>query len=628
MKQSHSLGITVQRSAAAERGLAALTSCIAAVLSVLCLTLSVEALASSHREAPALSEDPAVDDTDTYAFVSPENPDKVVLVGNWFPAEEPSGGPNYFRFSDAARYRINVDNDGQLPVDDIVYEFAFQTETLVPEDDSDPMLGTFLAATGPIDSLDSANYNLRQYFTVTRIVNGVRGETIDRDVTQRRLLSPPNNVGPFSTPSYEQLAAAAVYDIGDGVRVFAGQRDDAFFLDLGAVFDGLQLRPVTGTLNQDNPARLGAAGGGKDALAGFNVHTIAIEVPIDQLVTSEQPILGMYTSASRPTMTVLNEDGTTSHSDEFVQVSRLGFPLANELFDSIPTLKDRYNRADPGETFDVEVLQSRLRDPELTELFKVLFPAAFTSMNLPPQNQRDDLVAAILGGIPGLNRIGDNPAPADLLRLNTSLGAAKKSGDDGYSPLGVLGGDVTGFPNGRRPWDDIVDIELRVAAGVLYQALIDPDGPNFDVAPNNLLADGVDVNDKPFLDIFPFLATPSGGFDTPHAGPVQGAPGATETATVTPTATPTRTAQPTATAAKPTATAPAPTATSPPPTTTRAAPTAEPTAAPTNTAPVPTAEGDSDDSCSIVRPADSRPATLLLPPLILWASRRHGPRKR
>jgi hypothetical protein len=520
MKRASSTKTSPRQDALPHDGLDVLHFGIAVLLSVLSLLLPLKASGSSHREAPALSEDPAVDDTDTYAFVSPENPDKVVLVGNWFPAEEPSGGPNYFRFSDAARYHINIDNDGQLPVDDIVYEFAFQTETLVPEDDTDPMAGTFLAATGPIDSLDSPNYNLRQFFTVTKIVNGVRGTTIERDVDQRRLLSPPNNIGPFSTPNYEQLAAAAVYDIGDGVRVFAGQRDDAFFLDLGAVFDGLQLRPVTGTLNQDNPARLGEPGGGKDALAGFNVHTIAIEVPINQLVSTEQPILGMYTSASRPSVRVRGTEGDTFEG-EFVQVSRLGFPLANELFSSIPTLKDRYNRAEPGGAFDVDVLQPRLRDPELTNLFKGLFPAAFTTMNLPPQDQRDDLVAAILGGVPGLNRVGDSPAPADLLRLNTSLGAAKMPGDDGYSPLGVLAGDATGFPNGRRPWDDIVDIELRVAAGVLYQALIDPEGPNFDVAPNNLLADGVDVNDKPFLNVFPFLASPSGGFDTPHAGPIQ-----------------------------------------------------------------------------------------------------------
>jgi hypothetical protein len=505
------------------------------------------ARASSHREAPAISEDPSVDDTDPYAFVSPERPDHVVLVGNWFPAEEPSGGPNYFRFSDAARYQINIDTDGQLPVDDIVYELAFTTEVQSAESSTDPTVGTFLAASGPIDSLDSPHYNLRQYFTVTKIDHGTRGAPITKDVTGRRLLSPPNNIGPFSTPNYAQLAASAVYDLGDGVRVFAGQRDDAFFLDLGAVFDGLQLRPVTGTLHGDNPARLGQPGGGTDALAGFNVHTIAIEIPIDQLVTTEQPILGMYTSASRPTMTVLNPDGTTTHSDQFVQVSRLGFPLANELFDTIPALKDQYNRAEPGGDFDVNVLQPRLRNPELTNLFKGLFPAAFSTMNLPPQDRRDDLVAAILTGVPGLNRIGDHPAPADLLRLNTSLGAAKRPGDQGYSPLGVLAGDLTGFPNGRRPWDDIVDIELRVAAGVLYKALIDPNGPDFDVAPNNLLADGVDVNDQPFLATFPFLAVPSEGKDTPHGGPIQGgdgAPTATPAAAATATSAPTNTRGP------------------------------------------------------------------------------------
>jgi len=487
----------------------------AGLLAGICV-VPLPARASSHREAPAISEDPAVDDTDAYAFVSPEHPDKVVLIGNWFPGEEPSAGPNYYRFSDAARYRINVDNDGKLPVEDIVYEFAFQTEVLSAADPT----GTFLAATGPIDSLDSPHYNLRQYFTVTKIVDGVRGAAITQDVNGQRLLSPPCNIGPFSTPNYPALANAAIYDIGDGVRVFAGQRDDAFFLDLGAVFDGLQIRPVTGTLFQDNPARLGQPGGGKDALAGFNVQTIAVEVPTSQLVTAAQPILGLYTSASRPTMRIRGEQGDT-FSGDFVQVSRLGFPLVNELFDSIPALKDQYNRAEPGGDFDVITLQPRLKNPELTGLFKALFPQAFTTMNLPPQDQRSDLVAAILLGVPGLNMIGSSPAPADLLRLNTSLGAAKQPGANGYSRLGVIGGDTTGFPNGRRPWDDVVDIELRVAAGVLYKALIAPDGPDFNVAPNNLLSDGVDVNDYSYLDTFPFLANPTGGKDTPHAGPVQ-----------------------------------------------------------------------------------------------------------
>jgi hypothetical protein len=486
---------------------------MSAAVIALALALPGPVIASSHREAPAISEDPTVDDTDPYAFVSPQDPTKVVLVGNWIPGEEPSSGPNYFRFADSALYQINIDTDGELPVDDIVYEFQFDTEVAAPD-------ATFLAATGPITSLDDADYNLRQYFVVTRIVRGQRGPTIDRDTRGRRLLSPPNNIGPFSTPSYAAVAAEAVYEIGDGVRVFAGQRDDPFFVDLGATFDALQLRPITGTLSGDNPARLGQPGGGRDALAGFNVHSIVLEIPIAQLTSAQQPILGMYTSASRPTRVERTEDGIV-HNAEYAQVSRLGFPLANELFDAIPDLKDRYNRAESGSEFDRDVLQPRLRNPEITRLFSLLFPQALPPMSLPPQDRRDDLVAAVLTGVPGLNRIGDNPAPADLLRLNTSLGKAKRPGEHGYSRLGVIGGDVTGFPNGRRPWDDIVDVELRVAAGVLYKALIDPSGPDYNVAPNNLLADGVDVNDMPFLEAFPFIATPTGGKDTPHAGPVQ-----------------------------------------------------------------------------------------------------------
>jgi hypothetical protein len=524
---------------------------VTVVLATLILTPGI-GLGSSHREAPSISQDPAVDDTDVYAFVSPERADRVVLIGNWNPGEEPSSGPNYYRFADDARYRINVDTDGQLPVDDIVFEFAFRTEVLNPD-------ATFLAATGPITSLEDPDYNLRQYFTVTKIVRGVRGPTMDRDVRGRRLLCPPNNIGPFSTPNYANLADEAVYELSDGVRVFAGQRDDPFYVDLGAAFDGLQLRPVTGTLFQDNPARLGQPGGGRDALAGFNVHTIAVEVPISQLVSNSQPVIGVYTSALRPTMRTLGEDGSASHSDTYVQVSRLGFPLVNELFNSIPERKDRYNRTSPGSAFDTDVLRPRLRNPELTVLFKVIFPQAFNDMNLPPQDRRDDLVAAVLTGVPNLNAVS-GAAPADLLRLNTSLGAAKRPGDPGYSRLGVLGGDTTGFPNGRRLWDDVVDIELRVAAGVLYKALIEPSGPNYDVAPNNLLSDGVDTNDYPFLAQFPFVPHPTGGKDTPHAGPVQGVPA--PTATNAPPATPTSTrvgVSPTATSTRvavpPTATA-------------------------------------------------------------------------
>jgi hypothetical protein len=309
-----------------------------------------------------------------------------------------------------------------------------------------------------------------------------------------------------------------------------------------------------------------------------------------------------------------------------VQVSRLGFPLANELFDSIPTLKDQYNRAEPGSDFDVTILQPRLKNPELTNLFKGLFPAAFTTMNLPPQDQRTDLVAAVLLGVPGLNMIGSSPAPADLLRLNTSLGAAKKPGDDGYSALGVLGGDVTGFPNGRRPWDDIVDIELRVAAGVLYKALIAPEGPDFDVAPNNLLADGVDVNDQPFLATFPFLAVPNEGKDTAHAGPVQGdlevptATPAATTSTTPATATPQSTTTPaTATPQSTTTAATATPQSSGTPATATPQRTATTSANPTRTA---TVKRSDSDGCQIPAGGGAEAWPLLLPAAFLWWRRR------
>src|SRR5436309_10508996 len=240
--------------------------------------------ASSHREAPLISADPLADNTDVYAFVSPDAPQTVTLIANWIPLEAPGGGPNFYKFGDDVRYRINIDNDGDAR-DDIVYEFRIKT-TIRNQ-------GTFLYNTGPIASLDDPNFNIRQTYSVTRIDR--RGRTR----LGANMATPPVNVGERSTPDYEALATAAVHTLADGSKVFAGQRDDPFFVDLGSVFDLLGLRPFNGA----HLIPLGLAPG-VDSVAGYNVHTTALQVPITSLHAGND-VIGVYASASRPRLRVL-----------------------------------------------------------------------------------------------------------------------------------------------------------------------------------------------------------------------------------------------------------------------------------------------------------------------------------
>ena len=453
--------------------------------------------ASSHREAPLISEDPVADNTDTYAFVSPDKPDTVTLVANWIPLEEPAGGPNFYKFGDDVLYQINIDNDGDAN-DDIVYEFRFKTDI--------QNRNTFLYNTGPITSLTDPNFNIRQTYSVTRIRHGVRA------VLGRELATPPVNIGPRSTPSYGALAAQGVHTLADGSLVFAGQRDDPFFVDLGSVFDLLGLRP----LNTAHVIPLPTAAG-VDGLKGFNVHTIALQVP-KRLLThdgsagsdSSNPnsIIGVYSTTLRRRVRVLRSDWDDSEgsrdsddghdsfdSRDWVQVSRLGMPLVNEVI--IPLAgKDRFNASDPSN--DQQFLPFVL-DPEPARLIPVLYPG----VSVPPA-PRSDLVAIFLTGIPGLNQ-PPHVKPSEMIRLN--MGFAPSSSPN---RLGLLGGQNDGFPNGRRLMDDVVDIELRALAGAT------PFTPTFNVSPNNILTDGVDANDQMFLSTFPYVPLPSQGYDRQH----------------------------------------------------------------------------------------------------------------
>lgn len=434
--------------------------------------------ASSHREAPLISQDPVADATDLYAFVSPDAPDTVTLVAAYYPMQDPAGFPNYYRFGDDVTYRINIDNNGDA-VEDIFYQWNFSTEIANPN--------SFLYQSGPIESLDSENLNVRQTYTLSEGRGGVLTEIASG------LMTPPSNIGPKSTPDYEALADAAIFEVGDGIKVFAGQRDDPFWVDLGGVGDLLTIRQLPGN-----------AGGGVDDLAGLNVQALVIQVPIEQLTRDgEMPadaeaanaVIGVWTTALRQSTKVL-WPGTYEDSGPLVQVSRLGMPLVNEVVAPLGA-KDLFNSSHPGN--DAQFLGA-VTDPELAKLLNLLYGDALVPV---PESGRDDLVTVFLTGVPGLNQPA-NVTPSEMLRLNMAIAPAEEE-----NPLGVIGGDNAGFPNGRRLADEVVDIELRVAAGFLL-------GEEFQNGANGQLGDGVPANDVPFLAAFPYVGTPHQGFEHMH----------------------------------------------------------------------------------------------------------------
>ena len=434
--------------------------------------------AASHREAPLISMDPTADISDFFMFRSYEAgmDDKIELIMDVIPGEEPSSGPNYFNFDPAVLYAFNIDNNADGKASDVRFEIQFKNEFrgLVKD------LGLFLSFLGggplpqitALDGPGSEGLGLRQTYTVTMVKDN------KRTVLGSGLFAVPSNVGPRTMPNYEALAAQGIYDLGDGARVFAGQRDDPFYIDLGAVFDTLNLRDP-----------------GTDMLSGFNVHTIALEVPASWLTKDGKnpddtafPTLGSYANTYRRTTTVLR-DGEKGElrqtSGSWVQVQRLANPLVNEAI--IGTVdKDRWNSLDPSKE---QRFVEYYTNPRLVTALELVFGADAQ----PLFDLRDVLLTYEAGNY---NRL------SELLRLNISVEPTALANQD---PLTALGSpaDAAGWPNGRRPIDDVTDVAIRVIGGTNYLTA----------------SDTVQTNDKPLPNAFPFLATPWDGLNRVHQNP-------------------------------------------------------------------------------------------------------------
>jgi hypothetical protein len=451
---------------------------------------------SSHREAPEISKDPVADSTDLYAFVSPDKHDTVTIIANYIPLQLPSGGPNFYEFGEDVLYQINIDNNGD-GLADISYQFQFTTTVRDP--------GTFLYNTGPITSLGDPSWNRVQTYDVA-VASGGSYTTLGSG-----LRCPPCNIGPLSTPDYHHLAAEAVSRVG-GITVFAGQRAEAFYVDLGAIFDLGDLRPLA-SAHAFGGSSLGT-GAGVNATNNLNVNSIAIQVPISAVTVPGHPVIGVWTTASRQQARVYDADaGEYVNSGPWVQVSRLGNPLVNEVLIPMGS-KDLWNSLAPDQ--DKQFL-SYVTQPGLAALLNVLYPGAFPNLAKAVKDgtARADLEAILLTGIPAgiISKTFTTltgPVIADMLRLNTSI---KPTGSPNI--LGLLGGDVAGFPNGRRPGDDVVTIELQAIAGATLP-LVDKS-----FQPDKVVSSVSDFNpDPPAIGnpptgSFPYLGTPYSGYDQP-----------------------------------------------------------------------------------------------------------------
>jgi hypothetical protein len=435
------------------------------------------ATASSHREAPLVAADPAIDNTDLYAFVSPDREGYVTFIANWQPFSEPNGGPNFYPFATDARYLINVDSNGDAKPD-AVFRWTFKN---IDNRGTD----TFLYNNGPVTSINDENLLFRQTYTLE---SSFGGKPFVTRVTDAPVA--PSRTGPASMPDYQKLRDEAIYTFPGGWKGFAGQADDPFFLDL-RVFDLL----YGGDLSEV----------GQDTLAGYNVNTIALQVPFKDVALNEDatrnPVIGVWSTTERPQVRMA--DG--SSSGNWVQVSRLGQPLVNEVV--IPSgLKDAFNSLSPDKDATIPAVVKRVTEPEVPKLIEAIYKVP------APATPRTDLVEIFLTGI---TTKGDGPIKADLnsqlnnadvdaskfqpsemLRLNLTVPVTAQP-----NRLGVLAQDLQGFPNGRRLTDDVVDIGLQALEGAAQTGkLVDA----------LAAGDKVDANDNAFSASFPYVALPNG----------------------------------------------------------------------------------------------------------------------
>jgi hypothetical protein len=494
---------------------------------------------ASHREAPITALDRAADIADFYAFVSYDDPTKVTFILDVDPLLDASNGPNYFPFDAGIRYAINIDNNqSAMPV--ISFEFQFSAPAPgkpqlytgflgalngipAPADSPAPIApGTPIipAAITALNGPGSAGFSLRQTYTVTMVVNGVR--TVLSRPGGGNFLAVPANVGPRTMPNYAALAAQGIFNAGNGIKVFAGTADDPFYIDLGAAFDTLNLR--SGAFPSGIPGVLTPAQDADDTqnyapdnVSGYNVNVIAIEVPITMLTstgqleppTSPAATIGAWGTTSRPAMTIRKSPGPIQYSGSFQQVQRMGNPLINELI--IGTgYKDYWSMSQPIN--DSQFANFDL-DPQIARVMNAAYEALFGAGAFPiPAPPRTDLLPLVTYA-PPIAASGTPAGPvADLLRLNTGVAPTPAAS---RKRLGLLGGDAAGYPNGRRVSDDVTDISLRVVAGILV------DSTKYGLA----LGDGVNTNDVPYQETFPYVGWAQSGYTARHVDP--GEPGCT-----------------------------------------------------------------------------------------------------
>ncbi len=448
-------------------------------------------IGSSHREAPRILKDPTADNTDVWAFTAPDAPGSLTVVANWIPLADPAGGPNFYPLDENARYYVKIDNTGD-GYEDVAYRWDFDIKFRNPN--------SFLYAAPTVDSINDPDLNLVQTYDLYKeTYNKKRKLTGVKRIANNAPVA-PDNIGPKTIPNFAQVEAGATTSLRGGGKSSVIPADDAFFVDLGAIFDGI---------NIDKPGRpnigLGNQGGGKDDVAGYNTKSFVLQVPERQVtrdrkhvggMDSKNAVVGVWATTERKRSSVLRyaskrKRGHT-HRKSWAQVSRLGNPLINEVIIPIG-MKDKFNATSPAN--DAKNFGKFALNPEPARILNALFDLGIKETN------RTDIVQALLTGLPGLTQIGKNPAAADTLKLNLGVAPAANP-----SRFGALAGDTAGFPNGRRLADDVVDIELRVIAGALLPA--DQGGKQIP------LGDGVDQNDKPFRSSFPYVSLANDGFNS------------------------------------------------------------------------------------------------------------------